>query len=74
MGRLPTFEVLLHIFMRSFHLEERNIETLLAWDFEASTSLFPWNVELGEKIGPILCGMFLSHGGFVYMWHLLIMD
>ena len=65
-----TFEVILYIFMRPFHLEERNIGYFLAWEvtspcFEASTSLFPWNVGLGEKIGPIICGMSLSHEGFM---------
>jgi hypothetical protein len=53
-----TSEVLLHLFTRSFHLEELDVGTLLAWEdttpcFEASTPLFPWNVELEEKITPL---------------------
>jgi len=71
MRRLSTFEVILHIFMSSFHLEERNIGTFLAWEakspcFEASTSLFLWNLKLGEKICPIFCGIFLSHESFLF--------
>jgi hypothetical protein len=72
MRRLSTFEVILHIFMRFFHLEEMNVGPLLAWEatppcFEASRSLFLWNIVLGEKINPIICVMFLSHEGFMYM-------
>ena len=76
--RSSTFEVLFHCFMRSFHLEERDVGSLLAWDdsspcFKAFTSLFPWIVGLEDKIVPFLCKMSLSHESFLYIWHHLIM-
>jgi hypothetical protein len=65
MRRPSTFEVILHVFVRLFHLEERNVGDLLATlpCLEPSTSLFLWNIVLGEQINPIFCGMFLLHEG-----------
>jgi len=78
MRRESTFEVILHVFLRSCHLEERKFRVFLVWEhtlpcFEASTPLFWWNIVLGENTGPIVCGMFLLHEVFMYMWYHFIL-
>jgi hypothetical protein len=68
----------MHLFMRSFDLEELYIVPfflgrILHHVLNPIQHFFFWKIELENKIDPLICGMSPSHEGFMYMWNHLVM-